>query len=197
MLQAYIHSRMRRRTADFLQGEYPCDFLAFLMILTDPPKCSIGRDQRTRRKSGRQQAGEHLESRDDCSKSMSLITRSRTHNDVAIAMLPSNRNQTAFLSGSLYDMAGFVFPGSFKGLLLGASPETLLSRLRPPLRPPVACFQPWTEFNTCLRLIHRCQPQLQHPVSYISPQQPPSHIHRGDRPIILVFPVNVSSHPSV
>ena len=34
MLQAYIHSRMRRRTADFLQGEYLEYSLGFAKTLT-------------------------------------------------------------------------------------------------------------------------------------------------------------------
>ena len=45
----------------------------------DPLQYSTGRDLRTRRKSARQQAVAHSESRDDGSKSMSLIKRSPYH----------------------------------------------------------------------------------------------------------------------
>lgn len=108
--------------------------------------------------------------------------------------VPIIKDQTNLLSESL---PGFVFPRSLKVLLLGAGPKTLPSRLCPPLRPPISLLQSRTEFNTRLRLVHCRQPQFQHLVSHISPQQPPSHIHSGDRPIKLILSVDVGSHASV
>ena len=50
--KAYIHSRMRRRTADFLQG-MSLDPLIMFSITTNGLQCSIVRDRRTKNGSGR------------------------------------------------------------------------------------------------------------------------------------------------
>ena len=59
--QAYIHSRMRRRTADFLQGEpsHPDP----LFLDTDIVQYSTVLGRRTRRKNGRRQVAGHSESK--------------------------------------------------------------------------------------------------------------------------------------
>lgn len=52
--KAYIHSRMRKRTADFLQGKAPPCFE--MVPLTNTLQSFVVHDQTARRRSGRRQA---------------------------------------------------------------------------------------------------------------------------------------------
>lgn len=52
--KAYIHSRMRKRTADFLKGR--CIHAVYRVIILIKPQCYTAPGQRRRRKSGRRPA---------------------------------------------------------------------------------------------------------------------------------------------
>lgn len=55
--KAYIHSRMRKRTADFLQGEMGrSPPLLYVMCLIDTSQCSAGLDPKMKNARGRQRA---------------------------------------------------------------------------------------------------------------------------------------------
>jgi len=56
-VQAYIHSRMRRRTADFLQGKH-FEQVYFNITIANEIQYSTEPDQRTKKKRGKRPAGE-------------------------------------------------------------------------------------------------------------------------------------------
>jgi actin related protein 2/3 complex, subunit 2 len=56
--KAYIHSRMRKRTADFLQGKFQCSILILAAKLIRP-KSFVGPGQIARRRKGRRRAEGH------------------------------------------------------------------------------------------------------------------------------------------
>lgn len=67
--KAYIHSRMRRRTADFLQGEFEFYRTMSLRLTCESPQFSIVQDQRRKKRRGRPQVG----GRSECKAELDCI----------------------------------------------------------------------------------------------------------------------------
>ena len=159
MLQAYIHSRMRRRTADFLQGQrlylYPA--FATMLILCSTQQGKTGERGERAKDSKRS----HVQSPGMIAPNVCHRLRGRQVPATSLFMLSNyQRSKHCAIFRLCVSMPGFVFPRSLKPLVVGLSPETLPSQLRPPFRPPIFLFQSRTEFGTSLGLVHRRQPQL-------------------------------------
>ncbi len=206
---------MRRRTADFLQGEPIVKHLKLPMLKTfHSTQQSQTRERREREKDSQRT---HFQSTRivlvmEITVNVLLTMKTKYHACNANAIwgdkpkkgaLNAHANAQTYLQiqplGSQHSRRrphpSLVLPRTLKLPLL-QSPNPLPLQLRPPLRTPVLLLQ-LPKLRPRLRFVHRRQPHPQHLQPHIPSQQPSPHIHSSHSAIILIPLVDIRSNAAV